>query len=184
MSWRHPLPSFDERDHDEAIDMAGEYVGAPRLTSALLDGLDRDAAAFEAFGRASLSLVEPVIPASRSCQDTASPLHADRAAKADPSGNRGHLLAAAGSANSFDICVEQTPEHIARRYRREQADERAARAALYGMATRSGDVTDVGPCDRRDSFQYEQTDVPPGMRLADWRSQKNATPPGATGEAA
>jgi hypothetical protein len=44
MSWRHPLPPIGDvadRDHDEAIDMAGEYVGAPRLTNRLLDSARR-----------------------------------------------------------------------------------------------------------------------------------------------
>jgi hypothetical protein len=82
-------------------------------------------------------------------------------------------------------CCASPPLRVAplsgRRQPKNLRDERAAQAALYGAHTRSGQVT-AAPSDL--TFQYVETDVPPGMRLADWRSQNNATPGADTPRAA
>jgi hypothetical protein len=66
---------------------------------------------------------------------------------------------------------------------REQAQERAARNELYGPATRSGMVEHQGA--RSTHLRVVHSDVPFGMTLSAWRkANKNATPPGATGDAA
>jgi hypothetical protein len=160
---------FDDRQLAD-VDPADDFIEEHDLA---LDERDR-------FATASLCLVDPAFSSSpgRAIKD-AHGAPGERDGRHEQGSPR--PLAASVNADSHHGPGQGQPGAGSAALR-EQRQERAAHAALYGH--RSGTVTHLGV--RCHHLRVVESDVPFGMTLTDWRqaTNKTAASPGATGDAA